>query len=109
MKIGGDQADALGGADPCAPPGPPKAAAPPSPPSVVTADPAKHDWIAIELKTPDGKAVPGEAFQVELANGRTISGQLDAAGKVRIEGIDPGNCRITFPDRDGHDWDNEST
>jgi hypothetical protein len=110
MKMGGDQADALGPAGPCAPPGDPKVVASPSSAApVVTVDPAKHDWIGIELRTPDGKPVPGEAFRVELPNGRTITGQLDAVGKVRIEGIDPGTCRITFPDRDGHDWDSEST
>lgn len=67
-------------------------------------DPDKPDWIGISLVTPDGKPVPGEPFVVELADGKSVVGKLDNLGKVRLEGVDPGSCKVTFPERDAAEW-----
>jgi hypothetical protein len=105
MNVSNDQADALGGCTACQSAGTtPATSAPPGPSPVVTADPDKRDWIGVELKTPDGKPLPNERFELKLGDGTIIGGRLDNLGKVRIEGIDPGNCTITFPDRDAREW-----
>jgi type VI secretion system secreted protein VgrG len=65
----------------------------------------KTHWIEIELVDEDGKPVPGEEYQVTLPDGSTVaSGTLDGKGKARVEGIDPGSCKVTFPNLDKDSW-----
>ena len=105
MKIPANQAGALGGCQECQPATTPKVLGKSEPlPAVLTVDPNKPDWIGIELKTPQGDPVPKEAFLLELPDGKKVSGRLDNLGKVRVEGVDPGNCKVTFPDRDAREW-----
>ncbi len=105
MKINPYQAADLGGCLPCQSAASSKVRGQASPlPAVVTVDPKKADWIGIELKNQNGEPVPEEPFVIELAGGGKVTGKLDTLGKIRIEGIDPGNCRVTFPDRDAKEW-----
>lgn len=105
-----DQARALGGCADCRfedvprePPAPPVAEGPP-PRSVILVDPAKADtYIGIELVDADDRPVPHERFVVTPPGMAPIEGTLDANGKVRIEGIEPGTCRIVFPNLDRRD------
>jgi len=110
LKLTQQQVDALGGCAPCqATPPPPLAAAqapvnagPPGP-SVEVIDPNKPSFILIELVERGGRAIAGAEFRVILPNGETVAGRLDAAGKRLIEGIDPGQCTVTFPGIDRRD------
>jgi hypothetical protein len=105
MKISQDQADALGGCQECQPGGAPMTKGSSAAlASVVSNDPSKPTWIAIELRTPDGAPVPGEPFVIELPDGKAITGKLDNLGKIRVEGVDPGNCKVSFPERDAKEW-----
>lgn len=61
-------------------------------------DPDKKAWIVIELADSTGAPRAGEAFTLRPPGGDPVDGTLDAAGKVRIEGLDPGTCTISFPD-----------
>ena len=62
-------------------------------------------WIEIELVDEDGAPVPGEEYEIKMPDGETMaSGTLDEKGKARIEGLDPGECEITFPKRDKEEW-----
>ncbi len=61
-------------------------------------------WIEIKLIDQDNEPVAGAAYKVTLPDGTTDSGILDHEGFVRIEGIDPGTCKVTFPDLDGTSW-----
>ncbi len=62
-------------------------------------------WIEIELVDEDGLPVEGERYTVETPDGDARHGTLDARGRARIDGIDPGTCTVCFPDRDGSVWD----
>jgi type VI secretion system secreted protein VgrG len=65
----------------------------------------KKSWIEIKLVDEDGVPVAGEEYLVTLPDGQTVaSGTLDDKGKARVENIDPGNCKITFPRLDGRSW-----
>jgi type VI secretion system secreted protein VgrG len=64
----------------------------------------KTDWIEINLVDADGKPVPGERYQVTLPDGSVDEGTLDDKGHVRIDHIDSGTCKVTFPDRDQLAW-----
>ena len=57
-------------------------------------------YIEIELLDEDGKPVADEAYFVELPDGSTKSGRTDAKGFARIDGVDPGTAKVSFPDLD---------
>jgi hypothetical protein len=68
-------------------------------------DRKKKSWIEIELVDEDNHPVAGEAYKVVLPDGETSAeGTLDSEGLARIEGIDPGTCKITFPNLDKNAW-----
>ena len=45
------------------------------------------------------------AGEIELPDGSVASGSLDPKGFARIEGIEPGQCKISFPDLDKDAWE----
>jgi hypothetical protein len=64
----------------------------------------KKTWVGIELLDSKGKPVPGKPYRVELPDGRVVEGALDQMGTAGVSGIDPGNCKITFPNLDARSW-----
>ena len=63
-------------------------------------------WVEIELVDEEGNPVAGERYAVTLADGTTVAqGTLDQNGFARIEGIDPGTCKVTFPRLDKDAWE----
>lgn len=109
VKVSSGQAEAMGGCAPCQYQ---KAAShqnetgpkDPKPKSVIVVDPTKEHWIGIELADSAKKPVPYAEFVVTLPTGQRVPGALDANGKSRIEGIDPGTCTIEFPTLDRRDF-----
>jgi len=65
----------------------------------------KKHWIEIKLVDEAGKPVPGEPYQITLPDGSTIAdGTLDEKGFARVDNIDPGTCKVTFPNLDKDAW-----
>lgn len=65
----------------------------------------KKHWIEIELFDEDGNPVPGEPYRITLPDGTNVaSGTLDDKDWARVDHIDPGTCRVTFPNRDKQVW-----
>ncbi len=65
----------------------------------------KKHWIEIELVDKKNKPVPGEKYRVTLPDGTTVAeGTLDSKGHARVDGIDPGTCKVTFPNLDKNAW-----
>ncbi len=78
---------------------------PQKPPETKEAKAEKKSWIEIELVDNDGKPVPGERYQITLPDGETIAeGTLDDKGFARVDGIEPGTCKVTFQEMDGRSW-----
>lgn len=76
---------------------------PEEPPSEPPPPMAKErTWIEIELLDSDNPPQPvgGVRYQIELPDASIVEGRLDARGRARVTGIDPGTCKITFPDLD---------
>lgn len=73
-----------------------------APPAVVSPD--KTHWIEIVLHDKNGNPVAGQEYEIRLPDGTALTGTLDERGVARVEGIDPGNCRITFPSLDKTVW-----
>lgn len=57
----------------------------------------KTAWFEIEVVDDDGKKLVGEAYRIELPDGTKREGLLDGKGRLRLEGIEPGKCKIEFP------------
>jgi type VI secretion system secreted protein VgrG len=66
----------------------------------------RKSWIEIELLDEEKNPVPGEAYRITLPDGDTVAeGTLDEKGFARVEGIEPGTCKITFPRLDKDAWE----
>lgn len=66
----------------------------------------KKSWIAIKMVDEDNGPIAGETYRITLPDGETVAeGTLDGKGCARIDGIDPGSCKITFPDLDKSAWE----
>ena len=50
----------------------------------------------------------GEAYQVTMSDGSVDSGTLDEKGFAHVKNIDPGSCKITFPNLDKDAWEPKS-
>ncbi len=59
---------------------------------------AKASWIEIQMNDRGGFGVANTKFQLETPDGQVIHGVTDGNGLGRVEGIQPGNHKITFPD-----------
>jgi|GEM_PF-472741 len=69
-------------------------------------DPTKKSFVEIELFDQKNRPVAHQRFRVVPPgnNVRPVEGFLDEKGFARVSGIDPGVCRITFPDLDASSW-----
>lgn len=63
-------------------------------------EPVVLTFVEIELLDMQGQPVAGESYVIALPGGTQHSGVLDERGRARVDGLDPGNCQVTFPDLD---------
>lgn len=76
------------------------------PPPVPTEWQGKElSWIELELIGMDDKPVTGELYEITVPDGRVYRGSTDQNGKGRVEGFEPGSCKITFPNLDQDAWE----
>ncbi len=69
-------------------------------------DKTKTSWIELEMVyESNGKPVAGVSFEVTLPDNSIAGGTTDENGIARVEGIDPGSCKITFPQLDKEAWE----
>mgnify|MGYP003653708502 FL=1 len=61
-------------------------------------------WIEIELLDEEDAPVPGEKYEIELPDGTFAKGTLDGDGFARVDGIKPGECKVSFPELDKEAW-----
>ena len=64
----------------------------------------KTSWIEIKLVDETGAPVPGEKYRIELPDGSVREGVLGPEGTAWHGNLDPGTCKITFPDMDASEW-----
>jgi hypothetical protein len=65
----------------------------------------KKAWIEIILVDMDGKPVPGVKYRITPPGGAPVEGRLNEHGQAGLYQIEPGNCKITFPDLDKEAWE----
>jgi hypothetical protein len=61
-------------------------------------------WLVIELVDDDGKPVPHARYVVTLPDGSTREGTLSKNGYARVDGVNPGQCQVSFPLLEGRSW-----
>lgn len=65
----------------------------------------KKAWIEIILVDMEGNPVPGAKYRITPPGGAPVEGYLNEHGQAGLYQIDPGNCKITFPDLDREAWE----
>jgi len=65
----------------------------------------KTAWVEVSLENADGTPAAGVAYRVTLPDASVYSGTLDDKGFARVEGLDPGQVKITFPELDKEAWE----
>ncbi len=61
-------------------------------------------WIEMEVVDDLGRPMAGQEYLCMLPNGAIERGALDAKGRVRFDGIEPGNCAFSLPALDEESW-----
>ena len=69
-----------------------------------TVSPDKKHWVEIVLLDQEGHPVTGVPYEITVPGGTVVNGSTDGKGHGRVDGIDAGNCRITFPQLDKDVW-----
>jgi len=86
---------------------PPHKPSPPDSPAGIAepeAPPRPKHWIEIELLDEEGHPVPGELFHIVFPDGTEDRRSLDEKGYARYDGIEPGTCKVSFPNLDKKVW-----
>jgi hypothetical protein len=63
-----------------------------------------RSWIEVRLVGEDDAPIPQAKYEIRLPGGKVVAGNLDDEGAVRLEGIPPGVCGVSFPDLDKDAW-----
>ena len=64
----------------------------------------KKTWVELELLDKQGQPVTNEPYRSELQDGTVSEGSTDDRGRARVDEIDPGNCKMSFPSLDQSSW-----
>lgn len=61
----------------------------------------------IEFKMVDeaGKPLAGHRYRIELPDDNVSEGIVGEDGTVKLEGVEKGSAKISFPDLDAKSWD----
>ncbi len=65
----------------------------------------KKSWLEFSVTDEDGKPLGGHRYRLEHPDERTTEGVVGEDGKVRVEGVEKGKCKISFPDLDAKSWE----
>ena len=63
-----------------------------------------RSWIEVQLVGEDDSPIPQAQYEIKLPGGKLVAGNLDDDGAVRLEGIPPGVCGVSFPELDKDAW-----
>ena len=75
------------------------------PPETKEEKETKKSWIEIDLRDEAGKPMAGETYELVLPDGEVVaSGTLDEKGFARVDGIEPGQAQVHFPNQENDQW-----
>ena len=61
-------------------------------------------WVEMEVVDDQGRPLPNQDYLCMLPDGTLREGQTDAQGRVRFDGIDPGNCAFSLTKLSPERW-----
>ncbi|WP_224363333.1 carboxypeptidase-like regulatory domain-containing protein [Hyalangium versicolor] len=61
-------------------------------------------WVGIQLEDEEGEPVAGQRVRLKLPDGSVRERVSDDRGRIRVDGVPPGNCQVEFVGIDGSDW-----
>lgn len=61
-------------------------------------------WVGIELVDQKERPVSNARYVLELPDGKKREGRLDENGRLQVRDIDPGTCKVWFPDFEASEW-----
>ena len=64
-----------------------------------------NHWIEIVLKDELGRPAAGERYRIVLPDQTVREDRLDGNGKARLQRLEAGVCKVTFPDLDPDAWE----
>jgi hypothetical protein len=67
----------------------------------------KTSWIAISLVDLEGNPVPDVKYRIHTPDNVIIEGHLGKTGTARATGIEPGACRVSFPELPDDTWNSD--
>ena len=62
------------------------------------------DWVEVVVKTHKGDPMPGVSYEIELSNGRLVSGRTNALGIAHIRNVEPGTAKLRLPKLEAYAW-----
>ena len=65
---------------------------------------SEKTFIEIVLENQRGEPVGNALCHLKLSDGTLRKVRLDATGRLRVPGIDPGQCEVSFPEFDAGEW-----
>jgi len=54
------------------------------------------DWIGLELYDSQNQPIKSASYKLRLVNGAILTGNLDSAGKAKVEKVTPGNAKVEY-------------
>jgi hypothetical protein len=61
-------------------------------------------FVEFQLIGENDKPIGYEEYAITLPGGKVITGELDANGLIRVDGIPAGTCQLSFPRLDKDAW-----
>lgn len=65
----------------------------------------KPGWIEFKVVDEKGKPLSGHRYRLELADDNVAEGIVGEDGVVKIDGVEEGSGKISFPDLDAKTWE----
>ncbi len=66
---------------------------------------ANPGTIEFKVVGEDGKSLAGHRYRIELPDDNVAEGIVGEDGVVKIDGVEPGSAKISFPDLDAKSWE----
>lgn len=76
----------------------------PPPSNVTPENKVTRDSILCKLVDEEGLPVPGIKFAVTLPDNKVVKGSSNSNGEVFIKDIEPGTCKVEFPELHSDEW-----
>src|SRR5438094_4165068 len=65
--------------------------------------PLPPGMLALTVKDTNGKAASGISWQLTLPDGTAKTGKTGSEGRISVDGVPAGDCKLVLPDFEGNE------